>query len=208
MLAGDFEVCGGLLDFDAALHEGVDEFGCGGEVGLIGGEDVAAGVAVCGIVEDFFVEVGWCGGCVFECWCCGGASVWLGFGGFGGGFGFEGFDAFGGDGPGVFVAMVDGVLRHAVGVVEEMLALAGGVVEDGAVVGLFVGDGLAEVPELWGDGVREIVGGELPHGDERELHGRGAADDLGENADHVVEVGDGAKAAVVPGGVVGGRAHA
>ncbi len=40
------------------------------------------------------------------------------------------------------------------------------------------------------------------------MHGRGASDDLGEDAGHVVEVGDGAEAAVVPGGVVGGGAHA
>ncbi len=64
------------------------------------------------------------------------------------------------------------------------------------------------MPELWRDGKREIVGGELAGGDEGKLHGRGAADDLGENASHVVEVGDGAKTAVVPGGVGGGAAHA
>ena len=45
VLAGDVEVGAGLLDFDAGLHQAVDEFGRGGEVGLVGGDDVAARVA-------------------------------------------------------------------------------------------------------------------------------------------------------------------
>ncbi len=56
VFACDGKVGCGLLDFDAALQEGVDEFSGGGEVGLIGREDVAARVAHGRIVENFFVE--------------------------------------------------------------------------------------------------------------------------------------------------------
>jgi hypothetical protein len=56
VLAGDVEGGGGPLHGDAGLHEGVDELDGGGEVGLVGGEDVAARIAVGGVVEDFGVE--------------------------------------------------------------------------------------------------------------------------------------------------------
>ena len=103
-------------------------------------------------------------------------------------------------------AVLDGVLAHQVEVVEEVGALAGGVVEHGAVVGLLVGDGLGVVPELRLDGVDKVVARKLLAGDERERLGRGIADDLGQQADLVVEVGDGAEAAVEPGGVGGAAA--
>ena len=58
VLAVDVEVGAGLLDLDAGLHEAVDELGRGGEVGLVGGDDVAARVLQLGIVEHLVVEIG------------------------------------------------------------------------------------------------------------------------------------------------------
>ena len=103
--------------------------------------------------------------------------------------------------------MLDGALAHDIHVVEQVGALAGGVVEHGAVVGLFVGDGLGVVPGLGSNGVGLVAAGKLAGGDKRDLHGGGAADDLGKQAGHVVEVCDGAKAAVVPGAVGGVGPH-
>ena len=103
--------------------------------------------------------------------------------------------------------MLDGALAHDIHVVEQVGALAGGVVEHGAVVGLLVGDGLGVVPGLGSDGVGLVAAGKLAGGDKRDLHGGGAADDLGKQAGHVVEVCDGAQAAVVPGAVGGVGPH-
>ena len=122
------------------------------------------------------------------------------------GFGLEGVDALGCDGPVVLAAVLNGVLAHEVEVVEQVGALAGGVVEHGAVVGLLIGDGRGVVPELRLDGIDKVVARELLIGQQRQRLGRGIADDLGQEADLVVEVGDGAEAAVEPGGV--GRAAA
>ena len=58
VFAVDVEGGRGTLDGDAGLHKGVDEFDGGGEVGLVGGKDVAAGVAMGGVVEDGGVEAG------------------------------------------------------------------------------------------------------------------------------------------------------
>ena len=63
------------------------------------------------------------------------------------------------------------------------------------------------MPGAGGDGEGPVTGGELLVGDEWDFHGGGAADDFGENADHVVEVADGAEAAVPPGGVAGAGTH-
>ena len=52
-----------------------------------------------------------------------------------------------------------------------------------------------------------IARGQLLARNYRDRGRRGAADDLGEDADHVVEVRDGAQAAVPPGGIAGTAAH-
>ena len=204
MLTGDFKVRAGLLDFDAGLHQAVDEFGRGGKVGLIGGHDVAARVLQFGIVEDLVVEIG---RNALGAWACGVARVGREYAGavdvcpalFG--FGLEGFYAFRRDGPVVLAAVLNGVLAHQIEVVEEVGALAGGIVEHGAVVGLLVGDGRGVVPELRLDGFDKVVARELLAGEQGQWFGSGVADDLGQEADLVVEVRDGAEAAVEPRGV-------
>ena len=156
---------------DAGFQERVGEFDGGGEVRLVGGEDVAAWVAMRGVVKDGVVESGgnWapkdlvrarvrvrlpCLLLLVRLL----LRVWLQLRCvrrdlrlwrclrvccfFCCGF-FEGFDALGGDGPGVLAAALDGVLAHDVDVIEDGGAVAGGVVEHGAVVGLLVGDGWA-----------------------------------------------------------------
>ena len=52
ILAGDGEGRCGLVNGDAVLQQRVDEFGGGGEIGLIGGDDVAARIAQFGIVQN------------------------------------------------------------------------------------------------------------------------------------------------------------
>ena len=46
------EGCGRFEDGDSVLQERVDEFCGGGEVGLVCGDDVHAGVTKFGVVED------------------------------------------------------------------------------------------------------------------------------------------------------------
>jgi len=121
VFACDFESRRWLAEFLRPLFmRALTNFVCGGEVGLAGGEDVAARVALGGIMQDFFVEVGWRCARVFE-------------GGCGGAFGGLCLAASASRASmrlGVTVQesslpAFDGVLRHAVGVVEEVLALAG-----------------------------------------------------------------------------------
>ena len=108
-------------------------------------------------------------------------------------------------GPRVGGALPDGVPAHHVDVVEQRLAVALREVEHRVVSGDRVVDRLAEVPRLRGDGRREVAAGQLPIGNEVDLHGRGVADGLGEQPDLVVEVRHRAQAAVPPRGVVGAR---
>ncbi len=96
---------------------------------------------------------------------------------------------------------------HAPDVEEPGFAIARGQVHDGAVLRHLVVDRLAVVPFLRHDGHGPIALRKLLVGNHGNAHRRGVADDLGEDADHVVEVGDGAQAAVPPGGVVGAGAH-
>ena len=186
------------MDLNARFGEGVDELDGGGEVGLGSGEDVAAGIAEVRLLHGL-IEFGGGGG-------------GLGAGGAGGRLvlsdeGFDGVDLGRGGGPGVFAAAVNGVFAHFPDVIEERFAIAGGEIEDGAVGGDRVIDGLAVVPLLGCDGEGLVAGGELAIGDEGDFHGGGGADDFGEEADHIVEVGGGAETAVVPGGVIGAAAH-
>ena len=66
------------------------------------------------------------------------------------------------------------------------------------------------MPFLRGDGKRQIADGQLAVGNQRDAHRRGVADDLGKDADHVVEVPRGAEPSVPPRRVVrpGARGHA
>ena len=107
----------------------------------------------------------------------------------------------------IAAAALDGVRSHAPDVEQPGFAVARGQVHDGAVLRHFIVDGLAVVPFLRHHRHGPIALRQLLVGDHGDPHRRGAADDLGEDADHVVEVGDGAQAAVPPGGVVGAGAH-
>ena len=101
--------------------------------------------------------------------------------------------------PAVAVAAFDRVLPHLVDVVEEVLPVARRDVEHRVVRGHRVVDRLPEVPHLRLDRKMQVRVGQLLRRDERNAHRRRVADRLGEQADHVVEVGHRPQAAVPPG---------
>ena len=63
------------------------------------------------------------------------------------------------------------------------------------------------MPRLRRDRRGEVLAGELVARDQRDLHRRGVADDLRQDARHVVEIADGAQAAVEPRRIRRTRAH-
>ena len=106
------------------------------------------------------------------------------------------------DNPIVLATALDHVVAHAPDIEQHGLTVARGVVEDRLVGGHRVVDRLLEMPFL--ERLEHIrLVGEAQHArrDERNGHRRRIADGLRQNADHVVEVGHGAKAAVPPGRV-------
>ena len=145
---------GGLQDSDAVLDEGVDELGGGGEIGLVGRDDVAARIAQLGVVQHGVVELGGKRPCARPPRRIG-ASPWAAArrpaastpaAGVAGRRGFQRRDALRRDGPGIAAALLDGIAAHPVDVVEQRLAVARGHVENRAVVGHVVIDGLPVVP--------------------------------------------------------------
>ena len=106
----------------------------------------------------------------------------------------------------VFAAALDGVVAHLPDIEQQFVAIAGGVVQHGVVKRDGVVDRLAEQPFLWGYQVCGGAAGDESLGDERDFRGGGAADDLGQEADHVMKVCCGAEAAVIPGRVDGAGA--
>ena len=117
-LSGRLEVAHGALDRDPVLDERVHELGRGGEIGLVGGDDVAARVAPGGLVEQRHVLCGHdalpaapparrvARGAVFR------------------GRGLHRRDDLRMDRPAVATAALDRVLPHQVDVVEQRLAIA------------------------------------------------------------------------------------
>ncbi len=109
--------------------------------------------------------------------------------------------------PVVAVAFVDGILRHLVHVVEEVLVPLRRDVENRVVVGHRVFDGFLEVEGSGLDRIRHIGARQLHVEHERNLYRRRVADRFREDPDLVVEVRGRADAAVEPGRVVGGGPH-
>ena len=123
LLAADREVRLRPVDLDAGGDQDVDELGRGQEVGLVGGNDVAAGVALRRVAEELLERSG--------------RPIAL-----------RGRDHLRRHGPAIPVPALDGVLAHEPDVVQELLAMPRGVVEDRLVGGHRVIDRLPEVPLL------------------------------------------------------------
>ena len=91
-------------------------------------------------------------------------------------------------GPAVPAAPLDGVHPHPIYPVQQRLPIPRRVIQYRAVGGLRVIDGLPEMPHPRLDGGRQIVVRKLLRENERDFDGRGIADGLGEQPDHVVEI--------------------
>src|SRR5678815_3382030 len=109
--------------------------------------------------------------------------------------------------PGVAAAALDGVLPHAIDVVQQRLTIARCHVHHRPVRGDRVIDRLAEVPLLRRDRIRQVGARKLIAHDEWNLHGRRIADRLRQQPDHVVGVRERTETAVPPGRVARARAH-
>ncbi|MNJ31664.1 hypothetical protein D3C77_263080 [compost metagenome] len=191
-LAADGEGARGALHVDARLDQAVEEGDGGGQVGLIGGDDVAARVAPRRVAQHLVIQ-----GRVDAA-----TAVRLLASG-----GLERVDAARGDAPGVGIALVDGVLAHAPDVEQHPVLVARGVVQDGAIDRQGVIDRLGEMPGLRRDRHGQVVARQLVVGNQADLTGRRMAGDLGQQAHRVVEIGDGALHPVVPGRIAGPATH-
>ena len=103
------------------------------------------------------------------------------------------------DGPVIVRSALDLVRPHLVDVVEELILVARRQVEHRVIGGDRVVDRLAEVPLLGLDRRRQIRARQDLAGGRRDLHRRRVADNFGQQADDVLEVGRGPQAAVPPG---------
>jgi hypothetical protein len=181
---------------DAVLDQGVDELGGGQEVGLVGGQDVAAWIAPLRPLGQLLVLRDRHGVA------CETADRHARISG----IDFLRLRDFILDRlqpswihrPGVFRPLVDAVLAHLVDVVEEDLAVARRHVEHRPVGGDRVVHALPEVPLLRLDWIRQVGARHLAIRHERHFHRRRVADGLGQQADHVVKVRRCAQAAVPP----------
>ena len=219
-LAGHLECGSGSQDRNAGLEESVDELGGVGEVRLVRRNDVTARIAHFGIVQHGVVQLHGnradvesasagrvsARGCRAPSAASSTASaarrLWSGRR-----RRFERRNSLGRDRPVILAALLNRIHSHAPDVEEEGLAITGRQVEHGPVVRDLVLDGLPVVPQLGNHRHGPIPLRQLFAGHHRDGHGRGTADDLREDADHVVEVCDGAQAAVPPRRVSRSAAH-
>ncbi|MNQ42812.1 hypothetical protein D3C85_565210 [compost metagenome] len=190
-LAADGEGARGAIHVHARLDQAVEEGDGVGQVGLIGRDDIAARIATRRIAQHLVIEGR------IDAATAGVLARRLD----------QSLDAGRRDAPGVGIALVDGVLAHAPDVEQQPVLVARGVVQHGAVDRLRVLDRLGEMPGLGRDRHGQVVAGQLVLRDQADLARRRVAGDLGQQADGVVEVGDGALHPVVPGRIAGAAAH-
>ena len=200
-LAPDAERPGRAVDIHPGLDQGVHKGRGRRHVRLVGRNDVAARIAILRLLQqgvEFRIDgpgaavAGFCGRiCAFRT-------------GRGGGF-VQAVDLAGGDRPAVLGAPLDAVGAHLVDVEQQAFAVARGVVDDRPVHAPLIFDRLGQAPGLGRDGHRPVAIGQLQIRNQLHRLRRRAADDLGQQADGVVEIGDRPDHAVVPGGI-GGRA--
>ena len=194
---------------DIRLAQRIHELGGCAEVGLVGGEDIAARITIVRRAQCVVVLGGYraterverrreaiatIAGRRSRCTVLGDLRLQLG-------------DLGGRDSPGVLVAAVDRVLPHAIDVEEEVFLALGRDVEHRVVGGHRVVDGLPEVPCLRGDGVRQVGPRQLVVCHQRDFHRGRASDGFRQQSNHVVEVHRGPQAAIPPRGIAGSRAH-
>ena len=193
-LVADGEGARGAVHVHARLDQAVEEGDGVGQVGLIRRDDIAARIAPRRIAQHLLIE-----GRIDAATTGDGGLTLSRFD--------QSLDAGRRDAPGVGIALVDGVLAHAPDVEQQPVLVARGVVQHGAVDRLRVFDRLGEMPGLGRDRHGQVVAGQLVLRDQADLARRRVAGDLGQQADGVVEVGNGAFHPVVPCRIAGAAAH-
>uniref|UniRef100_A0A0N4ZWA7 Twin arginine translocase protein A n=1 Tax=Parastrongyloides trichosuri TaxID=131310 RepID=A0A0N4ZWA7_PARTI len=190
-LSANGERGAGDLNVDAAFHQSVEEGHRGGQVALFFRvDDEAARIAVLGRLQHRIEQAR-----------VDGAAVG------GGGRRFQRVDFLGRDGPTVLAAALDAVGAHLIDAHQQTFAIARGVVDDGPVHRPLVVDAVLEMPHPGADRHGLVIAGQLGLRDQRNGFRRRPADDLGQDADHVVEIGGRPIHAVVPGRVGGDAVH-
>src|SRR6185312_9701244 len=211
----DDEGGGGLVYGDPVADECVYETNGRREIRLVGRDDITAGVAKCGVFQYAVIKAGgkYTGAAGGEIRGGGAAAAAQRIGGgcspAGGCRGIVGCqavdlaDAFGRKCPVVAAAFFDGIAAHAVDVIQQFVPIAPGIVENGIVERDRILDRLAKQPFLRCDRIGRVAVGDKTIGYQGYLRGIGATDNLGQEADDIVEIGSGAQTAVVPGGIGG-----
>uniref|UniRef100_A0A0N5A4K1 LigA n=1 Tax=Parastrongyloides trichosuri TaxID=131310 RepID=A0A0N5A4K1_PARTI len=177
------------LHIHPGLDQAIQEGDGGGQVGLVRRDDIAARIAPGRVAQHALIQ-----GRIDS------ASVFTGRR-------VQGVDRRGRDPPGVGIALVDGVLAHAPDVEQHPILVARGVVQHRPVDRLRVLNRLGETPGLGRHRQGQVVAGQLVVRDQADLAGGRMAGDLGQQADRIVEIGDGALHPVVPCRIVGPAAH-
>ncbi len=188
-LAAHSEGLGGAIHIHAGLDQAVQEGDGGGQVGLIRRDDIAARVAPGRVAQHAFIQRRIDSASVLARRCV------------------QGVDRRGRDPPGVGIPLVDGVLAHTPDVEQHPILVARGVVQHRPVDRLRVLNRLGETPGLRRHRQGQVVAGQLVVRDQADLAGGRMAGDLGQQADRIVEIGDGALHPVVPRRIVGPAAH-
>ena len=196
-LPGHGKVGRGPFHHHPGLEQRVDELRRRGEVGLVRWEDVPARIAQVGI-EQLLIVLARPAAAAEAAHVAGEVRLALPRLQ----FLAQPVHPLGLDRPAVLVPPLDRVHPHAPDAVQERLPVARGEVEHRLVRGHRVVDRLPEVPRLRRDRRGQIVVGQHPLEDERDLHRGRVPDRLREEPDHVVEVRHRAQAAVPPCGVV------
>ena len=193
-LAGDREGLGRLVHVDAGLDQGVEEGDDGGHVGLIGGDHIAARVAALRRLQHRLVQAGVDRRAV-------GARLVLARGG-------QRLDAGRGGRPAILRAALDAVVAHLPDAQKQTFPVARRVVDDRPVHRPLVVQRVLQMPFARRDRGGAVIARQLELRHQVDGRRGGAADDFGQKADRIVEVGDRPLHAVVPGGIGRGAAGA
>ncbi len=188
-LTADGEGARRSLHVHAGLDQAVQEGDGGGQVGLIRRDDIAARIAPGRVAQHALIQGGIDSASALARRCV------------------QGVDRRGRDPPGVGIALVDGVLAHAPDVEQHPVLVARGVVQHRPVDRLGVFNRLGETPGLGRDRHGQVVARQLVVRNQADLAGRRVAGDLRQQADGVVEIGDGTLHPIVPGRIIRPAAH-
>ena len=175
----------GPLHLDAILDERVEEGDRGRHVALVGGDDIGARIALGRGLQHRLVEAGidLLGAAPFV--------QRLGIG--------QPVDLGRGDGPAILAALLDAVGAHLPDVEQQSLAIARSIVDDRAVQRPLIVERILQMPVARADRHHLVAARQLGRWHQRDLRRGRPADDLGQQADAVVEIGDRPFHAIVPG---------